>query len=547
MSSDDVNSPTGSPRWPRLFAILAPGAALVAVLAWASLQGRPVALSESASRTVPCVSYAPFRRPGETPFDPELRIAPERIADDLRRLATVTSCVRTYGLDHGLDAVPEVARRLGLRVVLGAWVGRDAAANANQLGRALALARSHADVIDLLVVGNEVLLRRELSPPALAELLARAKRASPVPVAYADVWEFWLRHGEVLQPRVDVVAAHVLPYWEDEPVGVEAAVDHVHAIAARLRRHFGPTPVWVAETGWPAAGRQRGRARPGALEQARFIRELLAREAVSPIGFNLVEGFDQPWKRALEGAMGGGWGLFDADGARRVAFSEPLVPDRRWAAAPLSALLGALLIWAACARRGHAVGAALLGGGLVGACGWLAAAGLADWSRDGLEWGIGLARLAASLLCGGLAARELALRLAGAMGMPRWLDAARQVLLFVAGADALTLLFDGRYRPLEWALFAAPGVLMLALTGLGDARARAGLAAARERLLALICAGSAVGVLVVEGPANTQALLYTGALLTLALASLRTHRDVPAAGNRASAATSAAGADSPAQ
>ena len=236
----------------------------------------------------------------------------------------MTGCVRTYGLDHGLDAVPAIARKLGLRVVLGAWIGRDAAANEIQLRRALDLARAYRDVVQLLVVGNEVLLRRELAPEALAALLARSRRESAVPVAYADVWEFWLRHGPVLRAHVDIVAAHILPYWEDDPVGSEQAVDHVYAIAARLQQNFGSTPVFIAETGWPAAGRQRGPAVPGRYEQAHFVRAMLARQAAQPLQFNLIEAFDQPWKRALEGAMGGAWGLLDA-----VSYTHLTLPTNR--------------------------------------------------------------------------------------------------------------------------------------------------------------------------------------------------------------------------
>jgi glucan 1,3-beta-glucosidase len=230
------------------------GAVLAVTLAWAFWRGQPVALPEShADARLPCVSYAPFRRAGDTPFDPTLRISPVAIEADLRLLATITGCVRTYGLDHGLDAVPAIARRLGLRVVLGAWIGRDAAANEIQLQRALQLARDYQDVVQLLVVGNEVLLRRELPAAELASLLARARRASPVPVTYADVWEFWLRHATALREHVDVVAVHILPYWEDEPIGIDQAVNHVAEITAQMQAVFGDTPLFIAETGWPAA------------------------------------------------------------------------------------------------------------------------------------------------------------------------------------------------------------------------------------------------------------------------------------------------------
>jgi exo-beta-1,3-glucanase (GH17 family) len=550
------------------------GLVLALILASAVLQGRPAALPDVAAAQLPCVSYAPFRRTGDTPFDPALRIAPEAIEADLRLLKAMTGCVRTYGLDHGLDAVPAIARRLGMRVVLGAWIGRDAAANEAQLRRALGLAREYRDVVQLLVVGNEVLLRRELAPEALAALLDRARRESPVPVSYADVWEFWLRHGPVLREHVDLVAAHILPYWEDDPVGSEQAVDHVYAVAAQLRQNFGSTPVLVAETGWPAAGRQRGPAVPGRFEQAHFVREMLARQAAQPLQFNLIEAFDQPWKRALEGAMGGAWGLFDADGIQRVPLAGPLPPDPRWFWLPLGAMVGAgvgtlagLMAGGRRRKQGATGGTDLLAlsvlaaaGALIAAFALLQAQALPLWSRNAWEWAAGGAALLLSLICGAAAADRLAqvlqygvdrarVGVAGIFTAPtatgwRLLAVAQFGLLFLAAVDALGLVFDARYRPLPWPVIAAPALLLSALAWLGD-RLRA--AAREEKLLAGVCAVCAVLVAIMEGPANTQALLYAALLLALAGASGWPHRaapDVPgtAARNSASPASSAAGA-----
>ena len=537
---------------------------LCAVLAEAVWNGRPVALPDSGGVNlprVPCVSYAPFRRAGETPFDPDLLISPAAIEADLRRLATLTGCVRTYGLDHGLDAVPDVARRVGLRVVLGAWIGRDTAANATQLHKALELARDYPDVVQMLVVGNEVLLRRELSPQALAELLARARRESPVPVAYADVWEFWLHHAPVLHAHVDVVAVHILPYWEDQPVGIEQAVEHVYAIAARMRQAFGTTPVWVAETGWPAVGRQRGAARPGRLEQARFVRELLARQPGEPLPFNLVEGFDQPWKRDLEGAMGGSWGLFDTDGELRVPLSGPVVPEPRWIWLPWLAALGGALGWATWGRRQLVRGcqpqlAMALSGALISVFALLQAMALPEWSRDTWEWVVGLAKLGLSMLCGVMIAWRLAQVLRGEAlqaraglvagfsrppavgGRPAALALVLAMVLFIAAVDALALVFDARYRPFPWPGLAAPALLLSALAWLGD---RLPASAREERLLAGVCAGCAMLLAGLEGMANTQALLYAALLLMLAMTTLWPHRALPG-GSSARAASSTAGA-----
>ncbi len=58
-----------------------------------------------------------------------------------------------------------------------------------------------------------------------------------MPVTYADVWEFWLRHPE-LADSVDYLTIHILPYWEDRPVSPERAVQHVATAYARVQQAF---------------------------------------------------------------------------------------------------------------------------------------------------------------------------------------------------------------------------------------------------------------------------------------------------------------------
>jgi len=532
---------------------------LAVLLAWAHGRTRPVDLPDAGGARLPCVSYAPFRRGGDSPFDPALRVAPDRIVADLRLLASRTRCVRTYGLDHGIDAVPGIARELGLRVILGAWIGRDPVANEIQLARALELAHAHRDVIEQLVIGNEVLLRRELTPQALAALLDRARRASPVPVVYADVWEFWLRHARELRGHVDGVFAHVLPYWEDQPVAADLAVDHVYAIATQLDAAFAPLPVTIGETGWPAVGRQRGPAVPGTLEQARFVRELLARQAARPLPFNLIEGFDQPWKRALEGAMGGSWGIFDSGGNARVTLSGPVVPDARarWilAGAGFGTAVGLAVLALARPRRATLAwkGATLaLAGALIGALGVVQWQALEAWSRSALEWTLG--GLTAALAA--LLSLSAAWRLAGACdparparnGIAATLRArplrslgGSGILLgwlFAVATMALGLVFDPRYRPLEWWNLAGGAALLLAL-----AFTRDGLAAdaREERLLSAACALCAPVIAFQEGAANGQALLVAGLLLASALAVAWPHRLAPAGRTRLGAGAQGSG------
>src|SRR6202011_5786482 len=162
-----------------------------------------------------CVSYAPFRD-AQTPLLPTTRIAPEQIAEDLAQLAKISECVRTYSIENGLDQVPALAAKVGLKVIQGIWLGSDRLKNLAQISIAVGLTKEYPGVISALVVGNEVLLRGEMTTADLASTIRSVKAQVAVPITYADVWEYWLRNREVYD-AVDFVTIHILPYWEDFP------------------------------------------------------------------------------------------------------------------------------------------------------------------------------------------------------------------------------------------------------------------------------------------------------------------------------------------
>src|SRR5205823_6173633 len=73
---------------------------------------------------------------------------------------------------------------------------------------------------------------------------------------------------------------------------------------------------------------------------------------------NLIEAYDQPWKRQLEGTVGGHWGLYDAY-RRQPKFTWGAAvsnhPSWRWQAAGGVALAAVVFGGALGARRGKAV------------------------------------------------------------------------------------------------------------------------------------------------------------------------------------------------
>ena len=257
-----------------------------------------------------CVSYAPFRG-AQTPLQSTTRIPAEQIAQDLAQLARISDCVRTYSIENGLDQVPGLAAKVGLKVIQGIWLGSDRIKNLEQISTVIGLTKQYPDVISAVVVGNEVLLRGEMTASDLAAIIRSVKSQVTVPVTYADVWEYWLRNREIYE-AVDFVTIHILPYWEDFPIRAKYAAAHVDAIRKRVAVAFPGKEILIGETGWPSEGRMREGALPSRTNQARVVSEILAMAKQENFRVNLIEAYDQPWKRQLEGTVGGYWGLIDS-------------------------------------------------------------------------------------------------------------------------------------------------------------------------------------------------------------------------------------------
>ena len=516
-------SPTRRSLWIALLLIHLAG--LAALLTWVTWETRPVPMHDlqlAGGERLKCVSYAPYHRPGQTPFDPKAVIAREQVVDDLTALAKITECVRLYSVDQGLDQVPAIARELGLKVLVGAWIGYDRKKNQAELDHAIKVVNDNADVVSALIVGNEVLLRRERTVDEMREHIAYAQSRTEVPVTYADVWEFWIRNDS-LADAVDFVTVHILPFWEDEPVNIEKAIAHVAQIRTEVGEHFKGKDILIGETGWPSAGRQREESTPSRVNQARYIREFIHQAHASGWNYNLIEAIDQPWKRRLEGTVGGFWGMLDAKTLNpKFPLSGP-VAERADLATPITggavgAVLALLLAFVSRSTQPSLIRIAALT--LCGASTGLIA--VLHWEhallayRDATEWIV----LGAVAIAGVLSALTLAcwqgtalpraetawsaLR-RGDVSAASTLSLLRGVLLFAAAIAALLLFADARYRDFPTLLYLAPAGIYGVIAWWSPGAGRA------ERTCASIIALTVVGRWLSE-PANPQAIawLFTG-------------------------------------
>ena len=321
-------------------------AAAAAVAGWAWL-GRPVPMVDAPSGRLQCLSYTVSYQDA-SPIDPDFKAPAGLMEDDMRRLRPLTDCIRTYSsLGSQGDAVAAAADA-GIQVMLGIWISANDAANQSEIARAIELAKAHPAAIRSIIVGNEVLLRREMTPGRLAEYIRTVRAAVSAPVTYADIYEFWRRNAK-LADDVDLVTIHVLPYWDDPtPVSIDAVQAHVQGIVDKARAAFPGKPMQIGEVGWPSAGRTRGGAEPSLVNEARFIREFARNADRIGLPYNIIEAVDQHWKRRPEGTVGGYWGILDGERRLKFPLSGPVSERPDWRlAAVFSILVGfAAAIWA---------------------------------------------------------------------------------------------------------------------------------------------------------------------------------------------------------
>jgi exo-beta-1,3-glucanase (GH17 family) len=473
-----------------------------------------------------CVSYAPFRD-SQTPLVPSTHIGPEQIAEDLAQLAKISDCVRTYSIENGLDQVPAEAAKVGLKVIQGIWLGSNRLKNLAQISTAVSLTKQFPGVISSLVVGNEVLLRGEMTTADLAANIRLVKAQVSVPVTYADVWEYWLRNREVYE-AVDFVTIHILPYWEDMPVRAKYAAAHVDAIRRRMAVAFPGKEILIGETGWPSQGRMREGALPSRTNQARVVSEILGLAKQENFRVNLIEAYDQPWKRQLEGTVGGYWGLIDSvQRAVKYPPGEAISNFPFWKLQMGCGMGLSIFVfgaaWLTLRRRPWtprlsswiAVGmSATTAGILLGVAGdkmFYESYGFGGW----LGWGALLvAAIASPLLCANalMSGRALPTFLellgprdgrSGSM-LTMILGAVLVVTTLIGAETALGFVFDPRYRDFPFAALTMAVVPFAVLTLLN--RPQEGTRPIAEAVFSGLLAGSALYTIFNEGSANWQSL-----------------------------------------
>ena len=184
------------------------------------------------------------------------------VTRDMAVLSQLTNAVRLYGTDcNQTEMVLHAMDKLALtdmKIWLGVWLGNNDTTNDRQLNAMYTiLDKNGATPFAGVIVGNEVLFRKDLTETALGDVLTEVKsnltdKKINLPVATSDLGTDWTA---TLAESVDIVMSNIHPFFG----GVAAPV-----AASWTWNFWGDTDLpltkgtskqnIIAETGWPSAG-----------------------------------------------------------------------------------------------------------------------------------------------------------------------------------------------------------------------------------------------------------------------------------------------------
>jgi exo-beta-1,3-glucanase (GH17 family) len=277
----------------------------VAPLAPADRARLDAAFRATLARGIHGLCFSPYLE-GQQPGS---QIPEAQIRERLAVIRAHTRWVRSFSCTDGHEQTPRIAHELGLKTLVGAWLGTDAAINEREIAGAIAAARAgHADIV---AVGNEVLLREDMSEDELIAYIERVKQALPgVPVGYVDAYFLFEKHPRVTA-ACDVVMTNCYPFWEGCPR--EQALAYMQTMVQRTRAAAPGKRVLISETGWPDQGSAFHGAVPGTEAAMQYFVDTAAWAEAEGIEWFHFAAFDEAWKVGAEGDVGAFWGLWDKD------------------------------------------------------------------------------------------------------------------------------------------------------------------------------------------------------------------------------------------
>ncbi len=237
-------------------------------------------------------------------------ISEQQVRERMKILQPHVRWVRSFSCIEGNEHIPKVARELGIKTLVGAWIGHEAEKNEQEINALINLAK--AGYIDIIAIGNEVMLRGDQSEDQIIDYIQRVKTEVPgIPVGYVDAYFEFSAHPRITQ-ACDVILVNCYPFWEGYPI------EHALVYMKEMYRHAASVAdgkkVIITETGWPNLGSPEELAIPSEKNALKYFIDAYTWAEQEDIEIFYFSSFDENWKIDKEGDVGAFWGIWDKDG-----------------------------------------------------------------------------------------------------------------------------------------------------------------------------------------------------------------------------------------
>ena len=251
------------------------------------------------------ISFSAYEE-GQSPGD---QLSREQISKRMAVLQPNISWIRSFSCVQGNELIPQVAKSMGIKTLVGDWLGDDLDKNEEEIAGLISLAKQ--GYVDICAVGNEVLYRDDLSEQQLLDYIQRVKDAVPeLPVGYVDAY-YEFEDRPAITEICDVILANCYPFWEG--CAVEYSLLYMKDMYRRTVAAAGDKKVIISETGWPNKGRSFHGAVPSDENAMRYFVNAQQWAEADNIDIFYFSSFDESWKIDAEGDVGAYWGLWDKD------------------------------------------------------------------------------------------------------------------------------------------------------------------------------------------------------------------------------------------
>ncbi len=248
-------------------------------------------------------AYLENQSPGST-------ISEEQIEKRMKIIKPYVKWVRSFSCVDGNELIPKVAHKYGIKTLVGAWLGDDKEKNDIEIENLIKVAKD--GYADIIAVGNEVLLRGDLTEDEIIKYIQKVKQEiTNIPVGYVDAYYEFVNHPLICKV-CDVILANCYPFWEGYPI--EHSLSYLKNMYYQAVSAAKGKKVIISETGWPNLGTPDRNAVPSYKNALIYFINAFTWANQENIDIFYFSSFDETWKIAKEGDVGAYWGLWDKDG-----------------------------------------------------------------------------------------------------------------------------------------------------------------------------------------------------------------------------------------